>query len=71
MSFDPKSPGGPWHGAKKAIMNLAVDGMFYFGIERAAHVEHLRVHHGDLAAASASIAGVPVVGHFGKSAVWS
>jgi uncharacterized protein YndB with AHSA1/START domain len=34
--FDPASPGGPWHGAKKAIMNLAVDGMFYFGIERAA-----------------------------------
>jgi hypothetical protein len=33
--FDPESPGGPWHGAKKAILNLAVDGMFYFGIERA------------------------------------
>ena len=25
--FDPESPGGPWHGAKKVIMNLAVDGM--------------------------------------------
>ena len=34
--FDPESPGGPWHGAKKVIMNLAVDGTFYFGIERAA-----------------------------------
>ncbi|MDP9149251.1 MAG: SRPBCC domain-containing protein [Myxococcota bacterium] len=33
--FDPASPGGPWHGAKKAIMNFTVDGMFYFGIERA------------------------------------
>jgi uncharacterized protein YndB with AHSA1/START domain len=33
--FDPASPGGPWHGAKKALMNLVVDGMFYFGIERA------------------------------------
>ena len=33
--FDPARPGGPWHGAKKTIMNLAVDGMFYFGIERA------------------------------------
>jgi uncharacterized protein YndB with AHSA1/START domain len=32
--FDPQSPGGPWHGAKKVIMNLAVDGVFYFGIER-------------------------------------
>jgi uncharacterized protein YndB with AHSA1/START domain len=33
--FDPLCPGGPWHGAKKVIMNLAVDGMFYFGVERA------------------------------------
>lgn len=33
--FDPASPGGPWHGAKKVLMNLAVDGTFYFGIERA------------------------------------
>jgi uncharacterized protein YndB with AHSA1/START domain len=32
--FDPQSPGGPWHGAKKVIMNLAVDGMFYFGLDR-------------------------------------
>ncbi len=37
MWFDPASPGGPWHGAKKAMMNVAVDGMFYFGIERGAH----------------------------------
>lgn len=33
--FDPSRPGGPWHGARKAIMNLAVDGMFYFGVARA------------------------------------
>jgi hypothetical protein len=33
--FDLASPGGPWHGAKKAMMNLAVDGMFYFAIDRA------------------------------------
>jgi uncharacterized protein YndB with AHSA1/START domain len=33
--FDPQSPGGPWHGAKKVIMNLVVDGMFYFAVERA------------------------------------
>src|SRR5438105_11903574 len=32
--FDPKSPGGPWYDAKKVLMNLAVDGMFYFGVER-------------------------------------
>jgi uncharacterized protein YndB with AHSA1/START domain len=33
--FDPASPGGPWHGAKKVLMNVAVDGIFYFGIDRA------------------------------------
>ena len=33
--FDPKCPGGPWHGAEKALMNFAIDGMFYFGIDRA------------------------------------
>lgn len=33
--FDPDSPGGPWHGATKVLMNVAVDGMFYFGIDRA------------------------------------
>lgn len=33
--FDPECPGGPWHGAKKVMMNLAVDGMFYFGLDRA------------------------------------
>ena len=33
--FDPDSPGGPWHGAKKVLMNVGVDGMFYFGIDRA------------------------------------
>lgn len=32
--FDPESPGGPWCGAPKVIMNLAVDGMFYFGLDR-------------------------------------
>ena len=33
--FDPECPGGPWHGAKKVIMNLARDGLFYFGLDRA------------------------------------
>jgi hypothetical protein len=36
--FDPKRPGGPWHDAKKAIVNVAVDGMFYFGMERASRL---------------------------------
>jgi uncharacterized protein YndB with AHSA1/START domain len=54
--FDPDSPGGPWHGAKKVLMNLAVDGMFYFGITRAE-------------ARSKSPAledGGALVGHFGR-----
>ena len=33
--FDPEAPAGPWHGAKKVLMNVAVDGLFYFGIDRA------------------------------------
>ena len=33
--FDPECPGGPWHGAKKVIMSVAVDELFYFGIDRA------------------------------------
>jgi uncharacterized protein YndB with AHSA1/START domain len=41
--FDPQSPGGPWHGAKKVLMNLAVDGLFYFGIE---HAGGLKGHFG-------------------------
>lgn len=32
--FDPKSPGGPWFGAKKVIMSFAVDGVFYIGMDR-------------------------------------
>jgi hypothetical protein len=53
--FDPKSPGGPWHGANKVIMNLAVDAMFYFGIERAALEKKGMVAHGG-----------GTVGHFGR-----
>jgi uncharacterized protein YndB with AHSA1/START domain len=53
--FDPECPGGPWHGAKKVIMNLAVDAMFYFGIERAAlEKKGIAVHGGG------------TVGHFGR-----
>jgi uncharacterized protein YndB with AHSA1/START domain len=53
--FDPESPGGPWHGAKKVIMNLAVDGMFYFGIERAA-----------LEKKGIAVLGGGLLGHFGR-----
>src|ERR1700743_1896951 len=30
--IDPKSPGGPWFGATKSIVNVAVDGLFYLAI---------------------------------------
>jgi uncharacterized protein YndB with AHSA1/START domain len=57
--FDPQSPGGPWHGAKKVIMNLAVDGIFFFGV--------------DTPVAQAHLGGIPLLerpdgllGHFGR-----
>ncbi|HWX09036.1 MAG TPA: SRPBCC domain-containing protein [Gaiellaceae bacterium] len=53
--FDHESPGGPWHGAKKVIVNLAVDGMFYFGIERGALEKKGIVVHAD-----------GLLGHFGR-----
>lgn len=31
--MDPKSPGGPWFGAERVILNPAVDGLFYFGVK--------------------------------------
>jgi uncharacterized protein YndB with AHSA1/START domain len=30
--IDPKSPGGPWYGAAKAIVNVALDGLFYLAL---------------------------------------
>lgn len=27
--IDPKSPGGPWHGCERVILNPVVDGLFY------------------------------------------
>ncbi len=54
--FDPESPGGPWHGAQKVMMNLAVDGLFYFGLDRT----EARSKFPGLAAAGG------LVGHFGR-----
>lgn len=54
--FDPKCPGGPWHGAEKALMNFVVDGMFYFGVNRA----EARQKIPDLP----DVAGL--MGHFGR-----
>ena len=30
--INPKSPGGPWYGAERAILNPVVDGLFYFAV---------------------------------------
>jgi uncharacterized protein YndB with AHSA1/START domain len=61
--FDPQRPGGPWHGAKKVLLNLAVDGMFYFGIERQEWIRHLREDHG--VHVQPDLAG-GLLGHFGR-----
>ena len=31
--IDPKSPGGPWFGADRAILNPVVDGLFYLAVK--------------------------------------
>jgi uncharacterized protein YndB with AHSA1/START domain len=31
--IDPKSPGGPWFGADRVILNPVVDGLFYFAVK--------------------------------------
>jgi uncharacterized protein YndB with AHSA1/START domain len=31
--MDPKSPGGPWFGAERIILNPAVDALFYFAVK--------------------------------------
>ncbi|HME06518.1 MAG TPA: hypothetical protein VKG25_05680 [Bryobacteraceae bacterium] len=31
--IDPKSPGGPWFGAARVILNPVVDGLFYFAVK--------------------------------------
>jgi uncharacterized protein YndB with AHSA1/START domain len=31
--MDPKSPGGPWFGAERTIINPVVDGLFYFAVK--------------------------------------
>ena len=54
--FDPECPGGPWHGSEKVIMNLAVDGIFYFGLDRV----RTRLKTPTMAATGG------LVGHFGR-----
>lgn len=31
--IDPKSPGGPWFGAVRTILNPVVDGLYYFAVK--------------------------------------
>ncbi|HVX11694.1 MAG TPA: SRPBCC domain-containing protein [Pirellulales bacterium] len=31
--IDPKSPGGPWFGAHRVIVNVVVDGLFYLAVQ--------------------------------------
>jgi len=31
--LDAKSPGGPWFGAERVILNPVVDGLFYFAVQ--------------------------------------
>lgn len=41
--IDPKSPGCPWFGAERAIVNAVVDGLFYFAVK---HEGRIWAHYG-------------------------
>jgi uncharacterized protein YndB with AHSA1/START domain len=41
--IDPKSPGGPWFGAERVILNPVVDGLFYFAVR---HEGKMWPHYG-------------------------
>ena len=41
--IDPGSPGGPWFGVKRAILNPVVDGLFYHAVE---HENRVWPHYG-------------------------
>ena len=41
--LDPKSPGGPWYDAKRALLDPVVDGLMYFASE---HDNHVIAHYG-------------------------
>jgi uncharacterized protein YndB with AHSA1/START domain len=41
--IDPKSPGGPWFGAERAILNPTVDGLFYLAMK---HEGRIWPHYG-------------------------
>jgi uncharacterized protein YndB with AHSA1/START domain len=41
--IDPKSPGGPWFGAERVILNAVVDGLFYLAVK---HEGRIWPHYG-------------------------
>ena len=41
--MDPKSPGGPWFGTERTILNPVVDGLFYFAVR---HEGRTWAHYG-------------------------
>ena len=41
--IDPKSPGGPWFGAERVILEPVVDGLFYFAVK---HEGRIWAHYG-------------------------
>lgn len=41
--LDSKSPGGPWFGAARVILNAVVDGLFYHAVE---HEGRIWAHYG-------------------------
>jgi hypothetical protein len=43
--MNPKSPGGPWFGAERVILNPLVDGLFYIAVK---HEERIWPHYGRL-----------------------
>jgi uncharacterized protein YndB with AHSA1/START domain len=36
--MDPKSPGGPWHGSERLILQPSVDGLYYFSVKHEGRV---------------------------------
>jgi uncharacterized protein YndB with AHSA1/START domain len=41
--LDPKSPGGPWFGCQRVILNAAVDGLFFHSVQ---HEGRTWAHYG-------------------------
>jgi len=41
--IDPKSPGGPWFGGERVILNAVVDGLFYSAVR---HENRIWPHYG-------------------------